>query len=72
MVAYEEPKKLFPRLMWKLKRFSKECLRVLRVTKKPDKEEFTTIAKVTGLGMLIIGLIGFIIYLIREVLVRTF
>lgn len=52
----------------KLKKFSKECLRVLKVTKKPDKEEYLTIVKVSGLGILIIGLIGFITQMIKQVL----
>ena len=49
----------------KFKGFIKECVRVLRVTKKPDKIEFTTIVKASGLGILIIGLIGFIIQMVR-------
>ncbi|MBT3323551.1 protein translocase SEC61 complex subunit gamma [archaeon] len=48
----------------KTKSYTKECRRVLKVTKKPNKEEFMAITKVTGLGMLVIGLIGFIITLI--------
>lgn len=50
----------------KLKSFINECLRVLRVTRKPDKIEFKTIVKVSGLGMVIIGLIGFMITMIKE------
>ena len=49
----------------KLKRFAKECRRVLRVTKKPSGEEFKTIVKVSGAGMLLIGLIGFLLQLIN-------
>lgn len=52
----------------RFKSFSLECWRVLKVTKKPDKFEFKTIVKVTGLGMIIIGLIGFIINLIKTLL----
>lgn len=48
------------------KRYIQECLRVLKVTKKPTMAEFKTIVKVSGLGMLIIGLMGFIINLIKE------
>jgi len=40
-------------------------MRVLRVTKKPDRIEFTTIVKASGLGILIIGLIGFIIQMVK-------
>ena len=47
-------------LGFKLKNFAGECARVLRITKKPDPIEFKTIVKVSGLGMAIIGLIGFV------------
>ena len=52
----------------KIKRFFKETIRVLRITKKPNKEEFKSIVKVTGLGILIIGLIGFLIFLAKQLL----
>ena len=38
--------------------------RVLLVSSKPDKNEFKQSVKVTGLGVTIIGMIGFIIFLI--------
>lgn len=49
----------------KFKGFINECVRVLRVTKKPDKTEFLTIVKSSGLGILIIGLMGFLIQMIK-------
>ncbi len=52
----------------KLKRFIKEARRVLRITKKPNREEFLNIVKVTGLGCAIIGLIGFVIFLVKQLL----
>ena len=55
----------FNSIWLKLKSFINECIRVLRVTKKPDKVEFTTIVKVSGLGILIIGLVGFVIQMVR-------
>lgn len=45
-----------------------ECRRVLKITKKPDNTEFKTIVKVSGLGMLLIGFIGFLVTLIKELL----
>ena len=51
-----------------LQAFILECKRVLRVTKKPNKEEFMTIVKISAAGMAIIGLIGFLIHLVKEVL----
>jgi protein transport protein SEC61 subunit gamma and related proteins len=48
-------------LLTKTKSFIKECRRVLQITKKPSMEEFKAIVKITGLGMLLIGAVGFII-----------
>ena len=48
----------------KLKTFSKECRRVLKVTKKPNMEEFKMVTKITGIGMVVIGTIGFIVTMI--------
>ena len=55
-------------MLTKFKRFCRECARVLRVTKKPTKEEFKTIVKVSGLGILIIGMIGFLIQMAKQLL----
>jgi protein transport protein SEC61 subunit gamma and related proteins len=48
-------------MLTRLKSFMYECIRVFKVTKKPGKEEFKIIVKVSGIGILIIGLIGFVI-----------
>ncbi len=45
-----------------------EYVRVLKLTRKPSREEFTVIAKVAGAGILLIGFIGFIIYLLITVM----
>ncbi len=52
----------------KLLRFYKESMRVLRVTKKPNKTEYLTTVKVTGLGIGIIGLLGFVIFMLKQLL----
>lgn len=49
-----------------LKKFLKKCMRVLKIAGKPGKEEYTTAAKITGIGILVIGTIGFIIYLLSN------
>ncbi|MEM2131315.1 MAG: protein translocase SEC61 complex subunit gamma [Candidatus Woesearchaeota archaeon] len=51
-----------------LKSFIIECKRVLTITKKPNKEEFSTIVKVSGLGILLLGLIGFLLFVIKELI----
>lgn len=53
-----------PTITQKVVRFSRECVRVLKVTRKPSKEEFSTILKMSGLGSVIIGMVGFIIEII--------
>jgi len=47
--------------MFDLKSFTKKCIRVWHLLRKPDKEEFTTIAKVSAIGLALIGVIGFAI-----------
>jgi len=46
--------------MWK---FIHEAKRVIAVAKKPDREEYMQVAKVAGLGILLIGFVGFAIML---------
>jgi protein transport protein SEC61 subunit gamma-like protein len=45
-----------------------EYIRVLKLTRKPSKEEFSVIAKVAGAGILLVGFIGFIIYILISVM----
>ncbi|MBN2458343.1 protein translocase SEC61 complex subunit gamma [Candidatus Woesearchaeota archaeon] len=56
--------------MNKLRMKLNEYWRVLRITKKPNGLEFKTIIKVSGLGMAVIGAMGFIIHMTVEVLKR--
>ena len=44
-----------------LKTFTVKCKRVWLTLKKPSREEFEQVAKVSGIGIGIIGIIGFII-----------
>ncbi len=45
----------------------KEWNRVIKLSKKPKRSEFIMIAKITGLGMVVIGAIGFIIRMLLQV-----
>ncbi|RZD32018.1 MAG: protein translocase SEC61 complex subunit gamma [uncultured DHVE6 group euryarchaeote] len=49
-----------------MQRKFREYKRVLSITKKPSMDEFKAIVKVTGLGMAVIGLIGFVIFMIVQ------
>ena len=68
--SFKQEKQSWFKTTWlRFKEFIVECKRVLIVTKKPTNEEFKTIFKVAGLGILIIGAIGFIIQLF-EILIK--
>ncbi len=54
----------------KLRAFAGECRRVLTVTKKPTKTELVTIVKVSGIGIGLIGLIGFVLHIINRVFLQ--
>ena len=56
-----------PSLWTKFKRFVIESKRVFIVTKKPTKEEYKIVVKVTSIGLLIIGAVGFIIAIIWQI-----
>ncbi|MGZ4942855.1 MAG: protein translocase SEC61 complex subunit gamma [Halobacteriota archaeon] len=46
-----------------IKRKLREYQRILTLTRRPTREEFSTIAKVAAIGIVIIGAVGFVIYL---------
>ena len=54
--------------MKKLKYFFNECVRVLKITKKPTGDEFKAIVKVSGAGILAIGAIGFLVQMVSTFL----
>jgi len=48
----------------KIKLFGSKCARVWKLLRKPSGQEFKTVAKVSALGLGLIGVIGFIISII--------
>ena len=40
--------------------------RTINVARKPDKEEFMSAAKITALGIALLGVIGFLIFIAYE------
>ena len=52
----------------RLDKFVKDIKTALRVARKPDKDEYFDFAKVTTLGIIVIGLIGFVIFLIAQLI----
>lgn len=65
----EKPKEKGPSIFDKIKNRLLEYRRVISVTSKPDKEEFTSSIKITAFGIALIGLIGFVIYLVYTIII---
>lgn len=51
------------------KRFFKECMRVIHITRKPSREEYKNTLKITALGTAIIGALGFLIFILKQLLI---
>jgi protein transport protein SEC61 subunit gamma-like protein len=41
-----------------------DYIRVLKLASRPEWEEFSQVAKIAGAGVLLVGLVGFLIYVI--------
>jgi protein transport protein SEC61 subunit gamma-like protein len=41
----------------------REYLRVLKIAEKPDRDEYEMSLKITGIGILLIGLVGFAFFM---------
>lgn len=52
----------------KVKSSIREYKRVLKISEKPDREEFETSAKITGLGIVLIGVVGFLFYMASQLI----
>ncbi len=53
--------------MEKVKSFTSQCIRVWHVLRKPTNEEFKSIAKISALGIMAIGVLGFVISIIMNI-----
>ncbi|MDW7990244.1 MAG: protein translocase SEC61 complex subunit gamma [Archaeoglobaceae archaeon] len=58
--------------MSKIEEKLREYYNVLKMARKPNREEFSLTAKVALVVMLIIGFVGFLIYIFMEVLPGAF
>jgi len=50
----------------KLSNFYSQCVRVWQITKKPNKDEYIATVKVSLMGVFVIGMLGFIIFLVKQ------
>jgi protein transport protein SEC61 subunit gamma-like protein len=48
-----------------LKQFAKDSMHLVKKCTKPDRKEFTKIAKAIGVGFFIMGFIGFFVKLVH-------
>lgn len=58
------------KILTSIKSFAIKCKRVWSVLKKPSKKEFETIAKVSGFGILILGILGFLISIVMKLFIK--
>jgi len=53
-----------------IKPFCMKCKRVWLVLKKPSKKEFEQITKVSGIGILLLGALGFLVSIVMKLFVK--
>ena len=52
----------------RIDKFVKDSKRVLKVSRKPDAQEYKELAKVSAIGVVIIGVMGFVIVLLGSLI----
>ena len=52
----------------RIDKFVKDSKRVLKVSRKPDAQEYKELAKVSAIGVVIIGVVGFVIVLLGSLI----
>ena len=57
-------------MLTKTKSFLVKCRRVWHTLKKPSRQEFEQITKVSAIGIVILGLIGFLISIVMKMFVK--
>ncbi len=50
--------------------FIQSSARIFNVSRKPDWPEYSVMAKVTGIGIIVIGILGFFVKLILEGVIK--
>lgn len=66
---HKEGKPKGPSIADKIKSRLANYKRVIDVSRKPTKEDFISSAKITGVGTVLIGVIGFIVFLVYYLVV---
>jgi len=42
----------------------KRCIRIMYISRKPTGEEYSQVARITALGMLLFGFVGFVVSIV--------
>lgn len=58
-----------PSIKTRLTGFFRKCVRVWHVLRKPSREEVLMVAKVSAIGILAIGFVGFVISIIMKYII---
>jgi len=53
-------------IILKIKSFTSQCARVWHLLRKPTKDEFVTVSKISAIGLGLIGVLGFLIAMIMN------
>ena len=53
----------------KIRETLENYIRVLRIAKKPDMEEFLLVAKVCGIGIGVVGALGFVLFILSNLFI---
>jgi protein transport protein SEC61 subunit gamma-like protein len=44
--------------------FVQRCMRILQIAKRPTKKEYDEIIRITGIGMIFVGMVGMAMYVV--------
>ncbi len=71
MGIVDESEKLQRRIERRFSRIGKgKYSRILKMARKPTRDEYSKVITITGLGIILIGGVGFLIYLILSVYLK--
>ena len=56
-------------MQFRIREILENYRRVLQIARKPDRNEFISTAKICGMGMMVVGLVGFVLYLVSTVFI---
>jgi len=70
LALYSFPSTFLVDTMVDIDSFVQSSMRIFNVSRKPDMQEYRVMAQITGLGIIIIGVVGFLVKLLMEGLIK--